>query len=148
MHTCSTTLKAHFHNQVKPTLICIIHKHWRHSLLGSHLPSSRVISKLSLAHTKYLCNGLLNFLDEVFLLPGHWVKGFSYSWANTNTSSGTCNCFLTYRLVNTSWEYNTLYSTVKFPTIFPLVKLAQSPNEANTMQWTHGANIKMPLLVF
>lgn len=39
MHTCSTTLKAHFHKQVKPTLTCIIHKHCRHSLLGPHLPS-------------------------------------------------------------------------------------------------------------
>lgn len=141
-------LKAHFHNQVEPIPICIIHKHWRHSLLGPHLPSSRGISKLPLAHTKYLYNELLNFLDDVFLLPGHWIKELSYSWTNTNTSSSTCNCFLTYRLVNTRWEYNTRHSTVKVPTIFPLVNWHEALSETNTMQWTHAASIKMLLLGF
>lgn len=116
MHTCSTTFES-----------ALLFTNTDVTLLGPHLPSSQVISKLSLAHTKDLYNELLNFLDDVLLLPGHWIKELSYSWTNTNTSSSTCNCFLTYRLVNTRWEYNTLHSTVKVPTIFPLVKLAQSP---------------------
>lgn len=60
MHTCSTTFES-----------ALLFTNTDVTLLGPHLPSSQVISKLSLAHTKDLYNELLNFLDDVLLLPGH-----------------------------------------------------------------------------
>lgn len=127
MHTCSTTFESalSYPGETNPYL----HHSQTLTSLSTWISFAffSVISKLSLAHTNYLYNELLNFLDDVFLLPGHWIKELSYSWTNTNTSSSTCNCFLTCRLVNTRWQYNTLHSPVKVPTTFPLVKLAQSP---------------------